>query len=207
MATKLTTMGGRGPVPFASLMGNMVPLVMLPQTATVKDAESESKSESDPDVPLSSTRVKGTRKRVPSPSCSPAPMHEPKFKSSECDPDARVSSTGLKGERKRVAPSAMGQRNKKKYAHAPSPYSSWSATGYAGVEGRWDRGGRLEVSLRLRIVTSIRTVLDYARGTGHRRKSSIEPFPLLDGTLVRQGEMVLLIVPPQSEATGSHKAE
>ena len=56
------------------------------------------------------------------------------------------------------------------------------------------------------MVKSVRTVLDYVRGTGHRPKSRIELFPLLDGILAGQGEVILLIVPPGTQATGSHKA-
>ena len=38
------------------------------------------------------------------------------------------------------------------------------------------KGGRLEGSLPLRIVTSVRTVPDYVRGTRHRPKSRMEPW-------------------------------
>ena len=68
-------------------------------------------------------------------------------------------------------------------------------------------GGRPEGALTLRIATSVRTLLDYIRGTGHRPKSSMEPFPLVDGSPASQGELILLIVPPGTEATRCHKPE
>ena len=57
-------------------------------------------------------------------------------------------------------------------------------------QGRGGKGGRREGALPLRIVTSVRTMLDYVRGTGHR----MEPCPLLDGSSCGQGELIL--VPP-----------
>ena len=49
-------------------------------------------------------------------------------------------------------------------------------------QDRREGGGRPEGALTLRVVTSIRTVLDYDRGRGHRAKSWMKPFPLLDGS-------------------------
>ena len=60
--------------------------------------------------------------------------------------------------------SAKGKRKKKK--SAASPYSSWSGTGMG--RGR-ALGQVVEVGfLPLRIITSVRIVLDYVRGTSHR---------------------------------------
>ena len=71
VATKLPPVGGKGPVSFAPLTGNMVPLVMLHQLAPAKEVESEAAPvpepqsfEYDPDALVSSTGVKCKRKRV-----------------------------------------------------------------------------------------------------------------------------------------------
>ena len=53
--------------------------------------------------------------------------------------------------------------------------------------------------------TSPRTLLDYVRGTGHRPKTWMKPFPLLDGSPAGRGTLILLIVPPGTQATGSHQ--
>ena len=106
----------------------------------------------------------------------------------------------MKAKRKRAR--GTGHRKKKKGVGAPSPYTSWSGTGPAG-----GRGGGQSPPPPPRIVTSVHTVLDYVRGTWHRPKSCMEPFPLLDGSPAGQGELILLIVPPGTKATGSHKAE
>ena len=65
----------------------------------------------------------------------------------------------------------------------------------------------MEDSLPLRIVTSVRTVLDYVRGAGHRPKSWMEPFPMLDGTPGGKGELHLLVVQPETKASGANKEE
>ena len=62
VARDLPPVGGKGLVPFAPLAGNMVPLVMLHQIATAKEAES--KSESVHDGPVASTGVQGKSKRA-----------------------------------------------------------------------------------------------------------------------------------------------
>ena len=88
MPSDLLHVGVKWPILFASLTGNMVPVVMLHQIATAKDAESQ--FESDPDVLVSSTGVKGKRKRYP-----PFPMPEPLTESSHFNPHGPVSSTGV----------------------------------------------------------------------------------------------------------------
>ena len=198
VAAELPPVGGQRVSPFCPLTGNMFPVVMLQQIAPAKEAWSE--CESYLVVPVSSIGVKWKRQRAP---LSPVP--EPHIESSKSDPDTCVSSTGAKGKRKRMAASAG--RKKKKKKSAPCPYSSWTGTGTGGGGGRGGTEGRLEVSLPLRIVTSVRTVLDYVRGTGHRPKTCMEPFPLQHGAPAGQGELVLLIVPPKIEASGSHKVE
>ena len=67
VAKELPPVRGKGAVPFAPLMGNMVPLVMLHQIAIVGEGKGESEGESDPDVPMSSTGVRGKRKGAPPP--------------------------------------------------------------------------------------------------------------------------------------------
>ena len=74
-----------------------------------------------------------------------------------------------------------------------------------GVGAKQGKEGRLEGSLPLRVVTSVRTVLDYIRGTEHRPKSWMEPFPLLDGTPARKGELILLIVSPELKPVAGTK--
>ena len=72
----------------------------------------------------------------------------------------------------------------------------------AGVgEGR----ERPKGALPLRIFRSPRTLLDYVPRTGHLPKTWMKPFPLLDGSPAGQGEVILLIVPPRTQATGSHQ--
>ena len=80
----------------------------------------------------------------------------------------------------------------------------WDMDG-GGTEG--GKEGRLEGSLTIRVVTSVRTELHYVTGTGHRPRSWMEPFPLLDGTPPGKAELIVLIVAPESEASGPRKAE
>ena len=70
----------------------------------------------------------------------------------------------------------------------------------------------MEASYPLRILTSVRSVLHYVKGTRHRRKAWMQPFPLLgysmgDHLSISQGELILLIVPRNSQASVSHKAD
>ena len=65
----------------------------------------------------------------------------------------------------------------------------------------------MEGSLPLRVVTYVCTLLDYVRGNGHCPKSWMEPFPLLDGTRAGKGEPILVTVPPETKASGLHKAK
>ena len=104
---------------------------------------------------------------------------------------------GVKGNKKRVAASAGGNRKKKT---APGPYSLWSGIGRGG-----GKEGRLERSLPLWIVTFVRRVLHYVTGTSHRSKTWMAPFSLLDGTPAK-GALLLLIVSPDTKASGLHKA-
>ena len=64
---QLLPMGGKGPVPFAPLMANMVPPVMLHQIAIVGAGKGESEGECDPDVPVFGTGMKGKRQGAPPP--------------------------------------------------------------------------------------------------------------------------------------------
>ena len=52
-------------------------------------------------------------------------------------------------------------------------------------------GGRPEGPPPLRILTSVCTVLDYVGGTGHRPKSSMEPFSLLHVSSYGKGEFIV----------------
>ena len=98
MATDLPPLGREGPVLFAPLTGNMVPLVMLHQVTTAKEAEAKSY----PYALVSSAGVKSKTKRVPTtPSCA-ACVPEPKSKSPESNPHAPVSSIVVKAKRKRL---------------------------------------------------------------------------------------------------------
>ena len=65
VARELPSVGGKGPVPFAPLTGNMVLLVMLHHIAAANEAAGE--SESNPDVLVFSTGKKGKRKKAPPP--------------------------------------------------------------------------------------------------------------------------------------------
>ena len=65
-------------------------------------------------------------------------------------------------------------------------------------------GERPKGALPVTILTLPRTLLDYVRGTGHRPKTCMKPSPLLDGSPAGQGELILLIVPPRTQASGSH---
>ena len=111
-------------------MGNMVPLVMLHQIATAKDAESELKFERD--VRVSSRGVKRKRKSVPS-----SLVPKPETESFGSNTDLCMSCTSAKGKRKRVAACVGGERKKK--TSAPSPYSSWNGTGMKA----WGQGGEV----------------------------------------------------------------
>ena len=85
---------------------------------------------------------------------------------------------------------------------APTPHGA----GQAGARGRWGRWGRLEGPVPFRIPTSVRTVLDYVRGTRHRPKCWIEPSPMLDGTSSGKEDFIAPFVPRDSEASASRKA-
>ena len=74
----------------------------------------------------------------------------------------------------------------------------------AGVREGWERP---KGALPLRILMPPRTLLEYVRGTAHHPKTWMKPFPLLDGSPAGQGELILLIVPPGTQATGSHQAK
>ena len=73
--------------------------------------------------------------------------------SSDSDSQVPVSSTGVK--RGRAAPDSVAPAGKRRKKTSPSPYVGWSGT-------RQESG-----SLPLRIVTQVRTVPDYVKGTGH----------------------------------------
>ena len=73
--------------------------------------------------------------------------------------------------------------------------------------GIGEGGERPKGALPLRIVTSPRTLLDYVRGTGHRPKTWMKPFPRLDGSPSGEGGLILVIVPPGAQATRAHQRE
>ena len=97
---------------------------------------------------------------------------------------------------------ATAHRKRKNGVGALKPYSSSIKTGPGTAGG--GMVGRPEGALPLGILTS---VVDYVRGMGHRPNSCMVPFPLLDGSSAGQGELVLLIVPPLTQATGLDKPE
>ena len=101
-----------------------------------------------------------------------------------------------RGRAARESGAPAGKRRKKT---CPSPIVGWSGTGQElGEQG----------SLPLRIVTQVRTVLDYVKGTGHRPRYWMRSFPLIQGGGDSgPGELILLIVPPETKAKASHKAE
>ena len=88
VSTDLPAVRGKGPVPFAPVMANMVPLVMRHQIATAKKVELG------------------------------ALVFGPQSDSNQCDRDALVSSIGVKGKSKRVLapppPRFAGGKRKKK---------------------------------------------------------------------------------------------
>ena len=163
----------------------------------VLDSES-----SDSNVPISSTGVR--RGHVaPESSASHVPISSTGVRrgqvapeSSDSDSQVPVSSTGVK--RGRAAPDSGAPAGKRRKKTSRSPYAGWSGTGQASG----DQG-----SLPLRIVTQVRTVLDYVKGTGHRPRNWMRSFPLIHGGDSGQGESILLIVPPETKAKASHKAQ
>ena len=62
-------------------------------------------------------------------------------------------------------------------------------------------------SLPLCIVTPVKTVLDYVKGTSHRPRNWMRSFPLIHGGDSEPGELILLFVPPETKAKASHKAQ
>ena len=134
---------------------------------------------SDSDVPISSTGVR--RGQV-------AP------ESSDSDSKVPVSSTGVK--RGRAAPDSGAPSGKRRKKISRSPYVGWSGGG-PGDQG----------SLPLRIVTQVRTVVDYVKGSAHRPRNLMRYFPLIQGGDSGPGELILLIVPPETKAEASHKAQ
>ena len=134
---------------------------------------------SDSDVPISSTGVR--RGQV-------AP------ESSDSDSKVPVSSAGVK--RGRAAPDSGAPSGKRRKKISRSPYVGWSG----GAPG--DQG-----SLPLRIVTQVRTVIDYVTGSAHRPRNWMRSFPLIHGDDSGPGELILLIVPPKAKAEASHKAQ
>ena len=129
---------------------------------------------------------------------APPPQQTQSDTEFESNPDAPVSSTGLKGKTKMAQ--GTGHRKKKKGAGAPSRYTSRSGTGTTG-------GGRPQGALPFRIWTLPLTLLHYVRGTGLCPKTWMKPFPLLNGSPAGKGDLIPLIVPLVTQATGSHKAE
>ena len=107
-----------------------------------------------------------------------------------------VSSTGVK--RGRTAPDSVALAGKRRKKTSPSPYVGWSGIG----QESGDQG-----SLPLRIVTQVKIVLDYVKGTGHRPRYWMRSFPLIHGGDSGLGELILLIVPPETKAKASHKAQ
>ena len=105
-----------------------------------------------------------------------------------------VSSRGVK--RGRAAPDSGPPADKRRKNTSPSPYVGWSGT------GQENRG-----SLPLRIVTQVRTVLDYVKGTARRPCNWMRSFPLIHGGDSGPGELILLIVPPETKAKASHKTQ
>ena len=134
---------------------------------------------SDSDVPISSTGVR--RGQV-------AP------ESSDSDSKVPVSSTGVK--RGRAAPDSGAPSGKRRKKISRSPYVGWSGAG-PGDQG----------SLPLRIVTQVRIVIDYVKGSAHRPRNWMRSFPLIHGGDSGPGELILLIVPPETKAEASHKAQ
>ena len=161
----------------------------------VSDSES-----SDSDVPISSTGVR--RGQVaPESSASEVPISSTGVRrgqvapeSSDSDSEVPVSSTGVK--RGRAVPDSGAPSGKRRKKTSRSPYVGWSGGG-PGDQG----------SLPLRIVTQVRTVLDYVKGSGHRPRNWMTSFPLMHGGDSGPGELILLIVPAETKAKGSHKAQ
>ena len=141
-------------------------------------SQSES-SDSESQVPISSTGVR--RGQVAS-------------ESSDSDSQVPVSSTGVKSGR--AAPDAVAPAGKRRKKTSPSPYVGWSGT----RQESGDQG-----SLPLCIVTQVRTVLDYVKGTGHRPRHWMRSFPLIKRGDSGPGEWIILILPPETKA--SHKAQ
>ena len=108
-----------------------------------------------------------------------------------------ISFTGVK--RGQAAPESGAPAGKRRKKTSPSPYMGGSGTRQElGEQG----------SLPLRIVTQVRTVLDYVKGTGHRPRYWMRSFPLIQGRGDSgPGELILLIAPPDTKAKASHKAE
>ena len=92
-----------------------------------------------------------------------------------------------------MAACAKGKGKKNKRPPWPLLLVEW----YKGGGGGAKRGkeGRMEGSLPLRAVISVRRALHYVRGTPRCPKSWMEPFPLLDGRPSGKAEPVLLMAP------------
>ena len=103
-------------------------------------------------------------------------------------------ATGVK--RGRAAPDSGAPAGKRRKKTSRSPYVGWSG------RGPGDHG-----SLPLRIVTQVRTVLDFVKGSSQRPRNWMRSFPLIHGGDSRPGELILLVVPPQTKAKASHKAQ
>ena len=107
----------------------------------------------------------------------------------------RFSSTGVR--RGRAAPDSGAPAGKRSQKSSRSPYVGWSGTGQGTDQG----------SLPLRIVTQVRTVLDDVKGTAQGPRNWMRSFPLIHGGDLGPGELILLIVPPDTKAKASHKAQ
>ena len=124
VARELPPVGGKGLVPFAHLTGNMVPLLMLRHIAIMGEGKGESEGEFDPDVPVSSTGLKGKRKGAPPTVCLNQGQTRPNLTMMP-----RVLYRG-EGPEEEGGSLCRGKRKKKKTA--PSPYSSCSGTEMGG---------------------------------------------------------------------------
>ena len=117
--------------------------------------------------------------------------------SSDSEFQVPVSSMGVK--RGRAAPESGLPAGKRRKKTSPSPYMGWSGTGQESRE---------QGSLPLRIVTQVRSLLDYVKGTGHRPLCWMRSFPLIQGGGDSgPRDLTLLISPPDTKAKASHKAQ
>ena len=124
MARELPPVGGKGLVPFARLTGNMVTLLMLRHIAIVSEGKGESEGELDPDVPVSSTGLKGKRKGAPPTVCLNQGQTRPNL--------TMMPRVLYRGEGQEEEGGSLGRGKRKKKKTAPSPYSSCSGTEMGG---------------------------------------------------------------------------